>query len=246
MKYLSFIVFFLVSVSLSAQEKSPSNTILANADGLEPSSLMVKPSTKINASAYFWKTATNEERKNMPFYKSNFNPKDVNFYITSKLEITLNWIVDKERQVSHYEIERFGPSGKFELIQALGAQHHSEKSEPYSFYDFKPLRGINNYRVVQVLQSGERKYSKIYKINCDRPNENIVLLNSKSNRTLEILIANDEKPISIFFFDENEKVIGQHSVKKRGQILTTGWTKGLVSYDILGDGYEAHGLLQID
>jgi len=246
MKYLGTILIIFTPFVLLAQGSSTED-ILANTQKWSAEDLSnLSRNTKTWTKDYIWEIPDNSERNAMPFYKPNFNPKKVNFYIASDFKVFLNWRVKKELGVSHYEVERFEKSKRFELMQVLGANHSQVNTEPYFFKDDRPVKGISNYRIVQVLQTGERRYSSIYSINFDRPIEDIVLLNFPKKRSVEVLALKDKKPISIFFYNDAGKIIAQHSFKNRIQIRTLEWPKGMVRYDVLGDGYEAHGLVKID
>ena len=247
MKYLSVFLLIILAQWVTAQQSEQLETTMADAIKWEKNSKKSNNESRIiDVNDYQWMVPENQERAKMPFFKSNFNPKDLGFYLSGDLELMLIWRTIKNVGVSHYEIERFTKDQRFESLQAVGSGNGLQPIESYIFNDKSPIKGICNYRIVQVMQTGDRKFSPILSLKYDRPDENVVLISTLETNSIEVVVSKIEKPISIFFFDEYDNILSQEVIRKNGRIRTFGWPKGVVRYDILGKGIEAKGFLIID
>ncbi len=64
--------------------------------------------------------------------------------------VVLNWQTATERQAKHFEVERSSDGDKFEKIGIVKAKGNSTTTTSYTLTDYKPMKGVNYYRLRQV------------------------------------------------------------------------------------------------
>lgn len=79
---------------------------------------------------------------------------------------TLRWIVSGELNVKNYIVERSRPGAGWDSIGSLYATANGiTGNTSYSFTDYQPFAGINQYRLRQVDFDGRETYSTIVSLN---------------------------------------------------------------------------------
>jgi hypothetical protein len=73
----------------------------------------------------------------------------------------LNWITANELNNDYFLIERSNDGARFQSIGKIRGKGNSIKNQEYEFKDYKPFIGSNYYRLKQVDQNGDFKYSAI-------------------------------------------------------------------------------------
>lgn len=88
-----------------------------------------------------------------------------------KKEILLSWVTSSEIDASHFEVERSGENLVFEYLDELDAIGNSNEETNYELLDHSPLKGVSYYRLKQIDNNGEFKYSKIIAVNFKKKDE---------------------------------------------------------------------------
>lgn len=84
----------------------------------------------------------------------------------SAMTSSLKWIVSEEINVKNYIVERYKPGADWEGIGSLSATANGiAGSTSYSFTDYQPYTGINQYRLRQVDFDGRETYSIVVSLN---------------------------------------------------------------------------------
>lgn len=89
-----------------------------------------------------------------------------------KKEVLLNWSTSSEIDASHFEVERSNEGLNFEYIDELSAIGNSNQETKYELLDKEPLKGISYYRLKQIDNNGDFKYSKIIAVNFKKSKTN--------------------------------------------------------------------------
>ena len=78
--------------------------------------------------------------------------------------IKVNWNVENETGIDHYEVERGADGQNLGSIETAGPSSNNGGSAWYNYIDNRPLKGDNFYRIRSVGLSGNVKYSVIVKV----------------------------------------------------------------------------------
>ncbi|MEO8769744.1 MAG: T9SS type A sorting domain-containing protein [Ferruginibacter sp.] len=78
--------------------------------------------------------------------------------------ITVNWNVENETGIDHYEVERGADGQNLASIETAGASSNNGGNARYNYIDSRPLKGDNFYRIRSVGMNGNIKYSAIVKV----------------------------------------------------------------------------------
>ncbi len=124
---------------------------------------------------------------------------------THQNKVILNW-VNSETQKTTYFIQRSHDNKVWENIQEIEGAQLNENSE-YYFSDVRPAIGENNYRIKQVTESINGKYSNVVKIqNSQVGVEKLLnLVADKSTKTIQLYSTDAIEKILIL--DGNGKLI---------------------------------------
>ncbi len=98
--------------------------------------------------------------------------------------VKLIWKADEADNVVGYDIEYSNDSKSWQKI-ASEFRNGESQSIPYSYTDLKYQSGDNYYRIAQVLNTGEKKYSTIRNIRINNNNK-INIRTNLVNNTIEI------------------------------------------------------------
>ena len=71
----------------------------------------------------------------------------------------LKWKTSQEINSDHFEIERSADALHYEYLGTISAAGNSTVPVAYSFVDYKPLSGLNYYRIRQIDIDGLSKYT---------------------------------------------------------------------------------------
>ena len=66
--------------------------------------------------------------------------------------ININWITASETNNSHFEIERSSDGIEFSRIGTIAGHGTTIEVQTYEFMDIIPQKGVNYYRLKQVVQ----------------------------------------------------------------------------------------------
>ncbi len=80
--------------------------------------------------------------------------------------IVVNWKVENELNIDHYEVERSSEGRSFKMIGSQVAKgNNSGLTQAYTWLDTEPFAGDNFYRIKSVGIGNDIKYSEIVKVN---------------------------------------------------------------------------------
>ncbi len=129
-------------------------------------------STQINLTDSSWynfaatsNAASKASNRFMLVFKAAGGPLPVTLtQITAKRNadktITVNWKVEQEQQLSHYEVERSADGLVFTKMATVSATNAAE----YTQLDAQPLLATNYYRIKALSADGRVQYSSIVKV----------------------------------------------------------------------------------
>lgn len=80
----------------------------------------------------------------------------------------INWLVEGEQQVSHYQLEKSADGIRFESSQSVPARNTGIRDN-YSTTDVQPFAGDNYYRLKMVDRDGKFSYSPVERVNFGKP-----------------------------------------------------------------------------
>ncbi|MBK7434463.1 MAG: hypothetical protein IPI66_11565 [Chitinophagaceae bacterium] len=93
-------------------------------------------------------------------------------------QVRLNWTTAQEINLDRFEIERSTDGSFFQQIGFVPSRHHSTSlPTDYDFYDAAPNHSINFYRLKQIGQDGNYRYSDVVAVRFSKPLISIVSIN---------------------------------------------------------------------
>ncbi|MFT3908119.1 MAG: hypothetical protein QM737_01730 [Ferruginibacter sp.] len=79
--------------------------------------------------------------------------------------VVVNWKVENELNIDHYEVERSSEGRSFKMIGSQVAKgNNSGVTQEYTWLDTEPFNGTNFYRIKSVGIGNDIKYSEIVKV----------------------------------------------------------------------------------
>jgi|GEM_PF-156850 len=152
--------------------------------------------------------------------------------------IELNWTTVSEINNDFFEPERSADGKTFVPLGTVKGAGNTSVSTRYSFYDNKPLSGINYYRLKQTDYNGTASYSfptsVNYNLTADMKNSLVVYPNPASAE-FEILMSKPpiNTAVTILIYDLQGKKQGERLIK----------TGELLKYNV---GYLNAGIYQVE
>lgn len=120
--------------------------------------------------------------------------KLLSFYAAkNNQDVLLGWQTATEINSSHFNIQRSKDGIQFEKVGTVAAAGNSNSLKLYNYSDRKLSAGIYYYRLEQVDIDGRHEYSKIIKINFERPAGCLVYPNPAA--TGNVFIESDQKQV---------------------------------------------------
>jgi hypothetical protein len=119
----------------------------------------------------------------------------VSAYRNTDRSIGINWAVENQLNIDHYEVERSGDGRSFTGILTVAAEgSNNGNSVRYSKTDLSPLAADNYYRIKAVSISGQLQYSAIMKVAPDKSTAGIrIYPNPVVGRTVQVQFNNQAK-----------------------------------------------------
>lgn len=131
---------------------------------------------------------------------------NVNAYQKNK-DIALEWVVENERGIKQYEIEKSGNGTYFTFTNSVAANNLHVNN--YNWIDAQPAMGYNYYRIKSIGLNGEIQYSKIVHVFIsERKQEITIYPNPVKNGIIHLQLIN-----------QHEGVYGIRLVNKPGQVI---------------------------
>lgn len=85
--------------------------------------------------------------------------------------VQLDWQTASEVHNSFFSIERSGDGNDFESIVNITGAGTSSEPHHYSFTDAHPVPGTGYYRLTEVADNGDRKYSNLVSAACEKSSQ---------------------------------------------------------------------------
>ena len=110
--------------------------------------------------------------------------------------ISVNWSVENEINISHYEVERSNDSRTFDKIATQAVAINNGGSATYSYLDNNSFLSDNFYRVKAISQNGQIQYSKIVKVASGNKQPSISIYpNPATGGQINVLFGNQQPGI---------------------------------------------------
>lgn len=126
--------------------------------------------------------------------------------------IQLNWLVDSEVNLSHYNLEKSIDGQQFLVLNTQQKNNNFHTQQAYSFVDSKPQKGINYYRLQSVDKDGHFTYSSTIGVNFAT---SIIDLKILTNNKLEVHFESNT------FSQNHLKIFNQHGQIVHQQVLNS-------------------------
>ncbi len=151
----------------------------------------------------------------LPFLKDVSLPVTLlNFYVKAESKKAhLIWQTATEQNSDRFEIERSMDGLRFEKIGSVKAAGNSTIRIDYSFFDLKPKKGINYYRLKEVDIDNSLQYSEIRTAQFGA--DTFYSLYNNPTNGADLVIKTNQLPASLSIFDASGK-------KLKEIILNTG------------------------
>ena len=128
-------------------------------------------------------------------------------------QIDLDWATVQEHNNDHFEVMRRGVDQNWEEIGQVEAVGLSDERQSYSYTDYSPLVGMNQYKIVQVDADGRTSQSETISVDYS-PNSEFRWLGIGPNPAIDLLGASffspEDQALELSLFDINgNKVYAQ-------------------------------------
>jgi hypothetical protein len=134
-------------------------------------------------------------------------------------KVVTDWITENEISTSHFEIERSRNGIAFNKIGEVAARNSAGRHS-YLFEDAQPLKGLNYYRLKQVDQNGEFKYSTIAKVFFgDAGMNDLKLFPQPVQSSLNIVFGGTGSAVFIQVYDAAGKIV-MNERKQNASVLS--------------------------
>ncbi|MEO6132479.1 MAG: T9SS type A sorting domain-containing protein [Saprospiraceae bacterium] len=122
----------------------------------------------------------------------------------------LNWATGQELNNDGFIVERSSDQRNFEKIGEISAVTEQDVVNSYSFIDFKPLNGVNYYRIKQFDFDGQYDYSPIRSLQFTNREFSVQVWPNPVNTLLNIQITgSEEESVVLKLFNSTGQVIQQ-------------------------------------
>jgi hypothetical protein len=160
----------------------------------------------------------------LPVVLIDFNAK----YSSGK--VFLDWITATEINNDHFFIQRSSDNYNYENIDRIAGNGTSSQTHYYNSIDYKPLIGINYYRLCQVDYDGTTKYSDARAIRTNGKYDVVIYPNPSTGSNLSVLFTGDkDENYNLEICDISGKIV----VHKDQLILESGANRIGLSNDLL-------------
>lgn len=131
----------------------------------------------------------------------------------------LEWVTDRERDVSHFDLERSSDARTFESLGRTLARNAGSR-QTYTRLDAQPLPGIGYYRLRMVDLDGSARFSRVLSLSHDDATPYVRLFPNPvadDQLTLEYTTGRDAQPVTIRLLSPNGyEVLRQNATFQRG------------------------------
>lgn len=117
--------------------------------------------------------------------------------------VLLHWTTAFEMNNNGFEIEKSEDGITWGTIGFVGGNNNTNTVSEYEFIDFRPLSGLNYYRLKQLDLNGQFEYSNIITIRITGPNFPFTFFPSPVNKDLNLIINSnlaEQGTVNIFEF----------------------------------------------
>lgn len=135
--------------------------------------------------------------------------------------VTVNWSVQIEQLIHHYEIENSFDGVNFKYVGSVTANNNAPAS--YFYDDNAAPSKTCYYRIKTISSDGRIDYSVINKINAITVAEDqqiVVAPNPVENKTIQFVLKNVESGVyNALLFDANGKLVAQQTINYKTNAL---------------------------
>ncbi len=125
--------------------------------------------------------------------------------------IELNWHIESELNVAYYTIERSTDGINYTTVQTVAsiAKTAGNRNLDYGATDYKPLKGINYYRLVNVDLDGRKQYNRLIMVNFNQSYSKDIWVN-QTETDIVISYENNFLNKTFYVMDMTGKKIGEY------------------------------------
>jgi uncharacterized repeat protein (TIGR03803 family) len=142
--------------------------------------------------------------------------------------VLLEWQTAQEQNADKFIIERSHTSSAFQPIGIVTATGNTATGARYSFTDQDPLNGDNYYRLKQTDKDGKFTYSKVVRINFERPVRFTISPNPAQDN-LTVKLSAGERIKAVVITDASGRLVKSHGQFNASTaiISVSGLSKGI-------------------
>lgn len=142
--------------------------------------------------------------------------------------ILVNWKVENETDIEHYEVERSADGRNFSKMQTKLPESNEGATVDYTSNDDSPLPGNNYYRIKAANRSGETQYSAVVKVAAVKALASIsVYPNPVTDKSMAVSFVNQETGIyQVNLINEIGQVVMNKAIQVNGSNVTESITLG--------------------
>ena len=133
-------------------------------------------------------------------------------------QVDLNWSTAQEHNNDHFEVMRRGSTQSWEEIGQVEAVGYSDERQSYSFTDYSPLNGLNQYKIVQIDQDGQSSQSETVSVEFQADDE-FRWLGIGPNPATDLIkagfVSPEDQAYELSLFDINGSKVYAQSVEGR-------------------------------
>lgn len=124
--------------------------------------------------------------------------------------VAINWKTSFENNNRYFDVEKSVDGNNWSTINSVNGAGNSSVVKSYSSYDAKPIAGNNYYRIRQVDNDGNFKFSDVVKVKVviEKTGVTVVANPFVNNITVDFLSPTNQN-VSVRIMDISGKVVGQ-------------------------------------
>ncbi|GAB4262364.1 MAG: hypothetical protein Kow0027_29830 [Saprospiraceae bacterium] len=155
-------------------------------------------------------------------------PVELTRFVASEMNesIVLEWATASELNNAGFEVQRSADGSLWEKIGWVDGHGTSLDFNVYVFEDFKPLKGVNYYRLQQVDYDGSMEYSPIVVVDMELSVQEPVIFPNPMGESAQVQLPEEWAGSLVSIFDAQGRLLQQ--VKADGSLMNlSGITSGV-------------------
>jgi len=173
-------------------------------------------------------------------------PVELTRFVASELNegILLEWATASELNNAGFEVQRSADGSVWEKIGWVDGHGTSLDFHHYVFGDYKPLKGLNYYRLQQVDYDGSMEYSPIVVVDMELSVQEPVIFPNPMGESAQVQLPEEWAGSLVSIFDAQGRLLEQ--VKADGSLMNlSGITSGVYIVKIQSGTLESSQLLVV-